>query len=230
MGFGMARKLSVRQRKFASLVAEGKTQIAAYEEAGYSTKGKRETAGRNARQLAQHAEVRANIEEMRDRLLPSPGDLRKINEHALAVIVGLSQDARDEKVRLQAAEWLHEETGRQIAERERLAKIEQQRGPRRESDQQIIHELRMLYAKALPGLEPPLLEAVSDGAPDDQAGEAPAENRPLAEPARAEDEAPEPGEVKVSSGAEHLKPPVQFRMERIPGYFPARYRRVPIEP
>jgi hypothetical protein len=75
-----------------------------------------------------------------------------------------------------------------------------------------VEELRALYRKALPEQEPPLVEAVSDGAADGQAGEAAAENlsqvaEPLvevavrAEPARAEDEAPEPGEpatVEVS--------------------------------
>jgi hypothetical protein len=48
-----------------------------------------------------------------------------------------------------------------------------------------------------------------------------------------EDEAPEaaePATVEVSLVAEKLKPAVQYRTERIPGYFPARYRRVPIEP
>jgi hypothetical protein len=104
----------------------------------------------------------------------------------------------------------------------------------------VISELRELYAKALN--EPALVEAVSDG----QAGEAGAENLPQvagplvevaagAEPARAEaeDEAPEPGEpasVETFLVAEHLNPPVQFRRERVPGYFPAKYRRVPIEP
>jgi len=52
------------------------------------------------------------------------------------------------------------------------------------------------------------------------------------EPACGEDKAPEPGEpptVEVSLVAEKLNPPV-YRMERVQGYFPARYRRVPIEP
>ena len=53
----------------------------------------------------------------------------------------MSLEAADEKVRLSAARWLHEETGKQLAERERLEKLEQQRAsPRRERDQQIISE------------------------------------------------------------------------------------------
>jgi hypothetical protein len=35
--------------------------------------------------------------------------------------------------------------------------------------------------------------------------------------------------VEVSLVAAKLNPAVQFRMERIPGFFPARYRRVAIE-
>ena len=88
------------------------------------------------------------------------------------------------------------------------------------------------------------MEEVSDEMADGQAWEAPAESLPnLAEPllkvaAEAapgcgEDEAPQPGDtatMEVSLVAEKLSPPVQFRMERVPGFFPARYRRVPIEP
>ena len=53
------------------------------------------------------------------------------------------------------------------------------------------------------------------------------------DPAGGEAEAPEPDEpatVEVSLVAEKLSPDVQYRMERIPGHFPARYHRVPIEP
>jgi len=35
---------------------------------------------------------------------------------------------------------------------------------------------------------------------------------------------------EVSLVAEKLNPAVQYRMERIPGYFPPKYRRVPVEP
>jgi phage terminase small subunit len=242
----MPRKsnLNTRQRKFVAAVAQGETYAGAYRSAGYSDGGKPVTTRRNAQRLAKNAEVRASIEEMRDRLLPSPGDLKKINEHAMGVIVRLSLEAVDEKVKLAASKWLHEETGKQIAERERLEKLQQQRAPRRESQEEIIAELRMLYAKALPKREPELVETVRDWTADKQGGEAAAENLlrvagPLAEvavegePARAEDETPEPGEpatVEVSSVADTLKPAARFRMERIPGYFPARYRRVPIEP
>ena len=54
-----------------------------------------------------------------------------------------------------------------------------------------------------------------------------------ADPAGCEDEAPEPGEpatVEVSLVAEKLNPAVKFRMERVPGFFPPKFRRVPIEP
>jgi phage terminase small subunit len=241
----MPRKsnLNTRQRKFVAAVAQGETYAGAYRSAGYADGGKPVTTRRNAQRLAKNAKVRASIEEMRLELLPQPKDLRAINEHAMAVIVRLSVEAEEEKVKLAAAQWLHEETAKQIAERERLEKIQQQRPVRRESDQEIIAELRALYAKALGKRQPELLETVSDWTADGLSGEAAAENlpqvpRPLAEVAVeagavcGEDEAPEPREpatVEVSLVAEELNPPVQYRMERIPGYFPARYRRVPIE-
>jgi hypothetical protein len=240
----MPRNLTTRQLKFAAAVASGKTQIAAFEEAGYGVSGKRTTAVRNAKKTAQNAEVRAAIEKMRRQLLPDPGDVREIRTHAMAVIVGLSMDAEDEKVRLAAGQWLYEETGKQmaqIAERERL---EAGRAARTPDHLEVVAQLRALYRKALPGQEPPLVEAVSDETADGLAGEAAAENLPLvAEPlvevvaaresACAEDEGPEPDEAateEVSLVAEKLNPAVQFRMERVPGFFPARFRRVPIEP
>jgi hypothetical protein len=240
----MPRDLNARQLKFAQAIAAGKTRIEAYEEAGYSTRGKRETRVRVAKKTAKHPEIRAAVEKMQLQLLPDPGDVREIRAHAMGVIVKLSLEAGDEKVRLAAATWLHEETGKQIAERERLEKTQQQRPPRWESDAEIIAELRMLYAKALPKREPELLETVSDWTADGQAGEAPAENLPQvagplaevragAEPVCGEDEPPESGEtaaVEVPLVAEKLNPAVQYRMERIPGCFPAKYRCVPIEP
>jgi phage terminase small subunit len=137
--------------KFVAAVAGGRTQTAAYKEAGYATDGKPRTTVRNARQLAQNAEVRAAIEKMQL--------VREIRAHAMGVIVRLSLEAEDDKVRLAAAQWLHEETGKQIAEREKLARSEERS---RESGPEIIAKLRMLYAKALPDREPPLLETVPE--------------------------------------------------------------------
>jgi hypothetical protein len=110
--------------------------------------------------------------------------------------------------------------------------------------EEIVAELRALYRKALPEQEPLVVEAESDGAADGQAGEAAAENLPQVagpvaevaaggEPVYGEDEAPGPDKattVEVSVVAKKLNPAVQYRMESIPGYFPPRYRRVPIEP
>jgi len=134
MGGVMPRNLTSRQKKFIAAIAAGKTQTAAYKEAGYAANGKPRTTVRSARRLAQHAEVRAAIEEMQVQLLPDPGDVREIRAHAMGVIVRLSLEAEEEKVRLAAAQWLHEETGKQIAERERL-KAEP---PREESAEEVI--------------------------------------------------------------------------------------------
>jgi phage terminase small subunit len=164
----MARSLTTRQRKFVAAVAAGKTQAGAYTAAGFAPNSSPKTAARDARRLAHKGEIRAAIEKMQLELLPQPKDLRAINEHAMAVIVRLSLEAEEEKVKLAAAQWLHEETGRQIAERERLEKIQQQRPVRRENQEGVIAELRMLYAKALPGRRPPLLETVAEKVPGEE--------------------------------------------------------------
>jgi len=240
----MPRNLTSRQLKFAAAVAGGKAQTAAYKEAGYATNGKPRTAVRNARALAQNAEVRASIREMQLQLLPAPGDMKAVYEHGLATILQLTK-CEDSKVRLAAAEWLCAEAEKQAEKRKTLEaeKRETLEAAGTGDPRELLSQLEALYRKALPELEP-LVEEVSDEMADGQAWEAPAESLPnLAEPllkvaAEAapgcgEDEAPQPGDtatMEVSLVAEKLSPPVQFRMERVPGFFPARYRRVPIEP
>jgi hypothetical protein len=150
----MPRNLTSRQKKFIAAIAAGKTQTAAYKEAGYAANGKPRTTVRSARRLAQHAEVRAAIEEMKVQLLPDPGDVRAIHAHAMAGMFQLSLMAEDEKVRFAALEWLHEETRKQMAERERLE------GAKRRQEEpavEVIAELRALYAKALPEHKEPLV-------------------------------------------------------------------------
>jgi len=109
--------------------------------------------------------------------------------------------------------------------------------------EETVEELRALYRKALPEQEPPLVEAASDGAADGQAGEAAAEHlsqvaEPLvevaakAEPTRAEEEAPEPGEpatVEVSIVVAS-QPALSVPAGAHSLLFPAKCRRVPIQP
>src|SRR5215831_2766288 len=181
---------------------------------------------------AKHPRIAAAIQEMQLQLLPALKDMEQVYAHGLATVIQLCS-CEDSRIRLMAAERLMAEAKEQAEKRREL---EAGRAARTgESHEEIMAQLRMLYAKALPEREPLVVE-VSDGAADGQAGEAATENLaqvtgPLmevaagAEPARAEDEAPEPGEPAMVEDS-----PVQFRLERIPGFFPARFRRVPIEP
>jgi hypothetical protein len=205
----MPRNLSVKQRKFAALVAGGATQTSAYEEAGYGSNGKRATWGRNARRLLTKAEVRAEIEELRLQMLPAT-DIKAAYEHALTRMIQLSNQDEDKKVSYAAAQWVREETGKLLAERERLEK------PMRVPDapvETVISQLRVLYAKAL-GAEPSLVEVVPEKAGEEQAGEAPAENPPQ-DAAAPEDaaEMPEPEEARP-----------EYRI--VPGRFPPQRVRV----
>jgi len=162
--FGMPRKLNSKQLRFAAKVAEGQTLVGAYREV-YQHNGKRETASRTAKKKAKHPGIAAAIEEMRIQLLPDPGEARAIQAHLRAVAVKLATEAGDEKVRLQAVEWLYEELKQEIAERERLEGAKRrQEGPAVE----VIAELGALYAKALPGREPPPLAEVAAEAPGEE--------------------------------------------------------------
>jgi hypothetical protein len=239
----MPRDLNSRQMQFASSVAAGKPLAVAYREAYKPANDKAPSVYQNAKRSAKHPGIAARIKELQLELLPAPSDLKAIYDHGLATMIQLSNSCEDDGVRWKAARWLCEEAERQ-AEKQRALEATKVPERRRESDAEIVAELRMLYAKAFGKRQPELLETVNDWAADGQSGEAPAENLPqvagpLAEvaagsgPVCGEAEAPEPGHpatVEVSLVAEKLNPAVQFRMERIPGYFPARYRRVPIEP
>jgi hypothetical protein len=77
---------------------------------------------------------------------------------------------------------------------------------------EVIAQLRALYAKALPGREPPLVEAVNDGTADEQADESPAEN-PSRAAAALEDaaELPQPEEARP----EYRIVPGRFPPERV---------------
>ena len=145
----MARKLNTRQVQFAVKVAEGNPLVTAYREVYKPANDKAASVYQNAKRSARHPGIAARIKELQLELLPDPGDVRAIRAHAMAVIVGLSLNAQDEKVRMRSAEWLHEETGRQIAEQERLegARVV----PAANSPEAIFEELRGLYQKALPG-------------------------------------------------------------------------------
>ena len=225
MGGVMPRNLTSRQKKLIAAIAAGKTQTAAYKEAGYAANGKPRTTVRSARRLAQHAEVRAAIEEMQVQLLPDPGDVREIRAHAMGVIVRLSLEAEEEKVRLAAAQWLHEETGKQIAERERL-KAEP---PREESAEEVIVQLRKLYATVL-GEQVPLVEAVSDGTVAEEATGLLGGGEPSGESSNEEASWTSPS-AKGEEGSGGTTAPASstFTMQRItpPGYFPAKFKRVP---
>ena len=158
----MARKLNARQVQFAVKVAEGKPLVTAYREVYKPANDKAASVYQNAKRSARHPGIAARVQELQLELLPDPGDVRAIRAHAMAVIVGLSLNAQDEKVRMRSAEWLHEETGRQIAEQERLegARVV----PAANSPEAIFEELRGLYQKALPEAareqEPLVVDAV----------------------------------------------------------------------
>src|SRR6516165_7545223 len=95
------RDLNSRQMKFVAAVVQGKTQSAAYQEAGFICNGKPETTARNARRLAQNALVRAAIQEMRRQVLPAP-DVGARYQQLLAAALKLAEMAKDDKTRLGA--------------------------------------------------------------------------------------------------------------------------------
>jgi len=204
--------LNSRQEKFAASVASGKTLVASYREVYMPSNDKAPSTYRNAKRSAKHPGIAARIKELQLERLPAAEDMRAVYQHGLAVIIGLSASCEDPRVRLSAAQFL-------IREAEKREKLEEARtrnqregaSPREE----LIRELRSLYAKALPERAPLVVEVSNGGTTDRDATAA----------AASEDEAEmrEPEEIGSTGGA-------QFRLEKIPGRFGAgQYRRVRVE-
>jgi hypothetical protein len=229
--------LNARQVQFAVKVAEGEPLVAAYREVYKPANDKAPSVYQNAKRAAKHPGIAARIQELQLELLPAPEDMKAVYAHGLATIIQLSISSENSRVRLHAAQWLCAEAEkRKTLEAEKREDIlEAARTP---NPQEVLSQLEALYQKALPELEP-LVEEVNDETTDGQAENLPQAAELLgeveagAEPECGEDEATDsdkPATVGVSLVAEKLNPAVQFRMERVPGYFPPKYRRVPIEP
>ena len=94
--------MTVRQRKFAALAAQGARLVDAHEQVYGPTKGKRQTRMVDASKLAARPDVAAAIAEYEAQLLPI-GDLRECKLRMLANIQHLAYHSPDHKVRLAAS-------------------------------------------------------------------------------------------------------------------------------
>jgi hypothetical protein len=188
---------------------------------------KRTTREVAAKKAAKHPRVRSEITRLTMEMLPKVEDMRRAYDHALAVILRLTVESPDDRLRFDAARWIRtecEKNGRLAAEivTESRARVA------RESPEQIIAELRAIYAKALgpqPAGEPLTLEVAVEGV-------APEANCVSAE---------SPDVLADASGAEKLasydsaesegRPEADesgplFRRVAVPGTFPPKFRRV----
>jgi hypothetical protein len=165
----MRIEATVKQRKFAAEIAAGRSKRQAYTiahpEQKMSLPRLRAAATRASKSPAVQAEIRRLLA---DPIIldtsPKADDPRALREHAVASMIRLTKHS-DGVIAAHAAEWL-------IAFADSL-EAARARKPKTDAEQ-VISELRELYAKALN--EPPLVEAVTEGPGDEQAGEAPAEN------------------------------------------------------
>jgi hypothetical protein len=212
------RDLNSRQMKFVAAVVQGKTQSAAYQEAGFICNGKPETTARNARRLAQNALVRAAIQEMRRQVLPAP-DVGARYQQLLAAALKLAEMAKDDKTRLGALQWAGA-TLEKIRKLEEAARtVEEARKPEvakktKKDPAQLIAELRSLYARALPRKAEEEIPAEADRDVAESAAKLLEEIR---RPRKQED--PEPPAPQVRYVEKCISKP---------GHFPPRFVRIAV--
>ena len=201
----MPRNLTGKQMRFAEMVAGGKPLATAYRQAYEPSDDKAPSVYSNAKRAARHPIIAARISELRLELLPAPEDMRRVYEHGLATVIGLSITAEDARVRLRAAQWLCAEAEK----REKLPSETVSRAPAESMPTEaVIASLRALYQRAgmSPVAEEPLVVEV-------------AEDEVLEAGVAADHETGEEG----LPPAEQESAPMSYRA--IPGQFPQKFRR-----
>jgi hypothetical protein len=99
--------LTGRKREFAQLVADGCKQVDAYEQVYGIGSGSRKTRGEQASILARRPEVKAEIARLSENLMPL-GDMRAVKQEMLCQMKMLALKSSDDRVKLLAAEKLHD--------------------------------------------------------------------------------------------------------------------------
>jgi hypothetical protein len=148
--------MTIRQRKFAQLVAAGTTLIEAHDRVYGVGKGTRKTRREMASALAGRPHVRAEIEAYEDQLSPLP-ELRQLKQEALQNVRWLAKSSSSQTVRLAASKLLLDECNSREDREQKLL----DRGP--VGVEILLSELASLRDKQEPAtLE---LEAVSEADP-----------------------------------------------------------------
>jgi len=137
----MSRNLTGKQAKFALEVAMGKSLADSYREAYGPSNPTARSVYTNSQRARRHPLVSQRIAELEMQLMPGPEDMKAARQHALAVGLQLTVVAKDERVRLRAAQFVAAEAAKseKLEEEERKA----------EGRPQVIAELKGLYRKAL---------------------------------------------------------------------------------
>jgi hypothetical protein len=221
----MERELSVRQRRFAAEIAAGNSRAKAYALAYPNQHMKKSSLEVESKKAAKHPKVKAEIERLRLQLLPPVEDLRAIYQHSLSAVIKLSIESHDDRVRFDAARWLRAEVER---EEQKLA------AARTEPEaERLLTVLRSLYNKiegsASHPAQPPL-EMVPDAMDaDGSPGEPPTTSVDVAEVHAEAGVSEKPDERSDAVDALASVPQVMKRVTP-PGYFPAKFKRIPSAP
>jgi hypothetical protein len=147
------RNLTLKQRKFAELLAQGYNRGEAYREV-YASQAKLSTIRDNASRAMAHIPTAVEVARREEALLPITNAAAEI-EWCLRNLKGLTADAKDERVRLVATIKLHEISSTRLERDTQSTKSHSDRAA-------VMSDLSALYRKAL---EQPIVEAVTISRP-----------------------------------------------------------------
>jgi hypothetical protein len=217
----MANELTTKERAFAQLMIAG-TKADAYRRV-YSAKGKPATQAVAAYRLSKKPKIQKEVERLLQHRAFPADDYKRLQETSIAGLTEIFLHDPDPRVRLETGSILlnyadaglksHPEPSTKERAFDEITRYVEDAARKhrealgREPEQALIAELAEEEAA-------PLVEVAVEGGPPGGEG--------------GEPEPDEPARIEASCAAE--QPAAAFRWELVPGYFPPKRRRVPIEP
>jgi hypothetical protein len=220
-GWSMERELSIRQRRFAAELATGRSRAKAYAAAYPDQRMKKGTLEVEAKKVAKHPKVQAEVARLTLQLLPPVEDMRAAYEHAFSTVLRLTIESPDERLRFDAARWLRAEYERnkELAYEHSTSKVQEEL----ESGRRALAILHTLYEQMdRPAAEEPLTLETEEGMVLSTISDLVQTPRELTNP--VEVKGTQEPDIRGRENESHSEP--RAKRVPIPGSFPPRFKTI----